>query len=66
MQKKFFWENYVYIKIFFVFKKYFVVKLTMAGISNQNILNFIEEKTNDDIKNNFVGIFPLNFIICLL
>ena len=49
-----------------MFKKYFVVKLTMAGISNQNILNFIEEKTNDDIKNNFVGIFPLNFIICLL
>ena len=58
MQKKKFWENYVYIKNFFVFKKYFIVKLTMAGISNQNILNFIEEKTNDDIKNNFVGIFP--------
>ena len=34
----------------------------MAGISNQNLLNFIEEKTNDDIKKNFVGVFPSNFI----
>ena len=35
----------------------------MAGISNQNLLKFIEEKTNDDIKKNFVGVFPSNFII---
>ena len=34
----------------------------MTGISNQNLSNFIEEKTNDDIKKNFVGIFPSNFI----
>ena len=34
----------------------------MAGISNQNLLNFIEEKTNDDIKKNFVGVFSSNFI----
>ena len=34
----------------------------MAGISNQNLLKFIEEKTNDDIKKNFVGVFPSNFI----
>ena len=45
-----------------MFKKYFFVKFTMAGISNQNILNFIEEKANDDIKKNFVGVFPSNFI----
>ena len=45
-----------------MFKKYFIVKYTMAGISNQNILNFIEEKANDDIKKNFVGVFPSNFI----
>ena len=30
----------------------------MAGISNQNLLNFLEEKTNDDIEKNFVGVFP--------
>ena len=30
----------------------------MAGISNQNLLNFIEEKTNDDIKKNLLVFFP--------
>ena len=39
----------LYKKNFYV-KKYCTVKFTMAFISNQNILNFIEEKTNDDIK----------------
>ena len=34
----------------------------MAGISNQNLLNFIEEKTNNYIKKNFVGAFPSNFM----
>ena len=34
----------------------------MAGISNQNLLNFIEEKTNDDMKKNYFGVFPSNFI----
>ena len=34
----------------------------MAGISNQNILNFIEKKTIGDIKKTFVGVFPSNFI----
>ena len=33
----------------------------MGGISNQNLLNFIEENTNDEIKK-IVGIFPSNFI----
>ena len=34
----------------------------MADISNQNLFNFIEEKTNGDVKKNFVGVFPSNFI----
>ena len=34
----------------------------MADISNKKLLNFIEEKTNDDIKKNFVSVFPSNFI----
>ena len=46
-------------KLFFAFQKYFIVKFTMAGISNQNILNFIEEKTNDDIKKKFCWCFSL-------
>ena len=41
-----------------MFKKYFILKFTMAGISNQNILNFIEEKTNDDIKKILLMFFP--------
>ena len=49
MQKKFFLKKLSLYKKFFVFKKYFIVKFTMTGISNQNILNFIEENTNDDI-----------------
>ena len=35
----------------------------MAGLSIQNLLNFIEEKNKDDIKKNFVGVFPSNFTI---
>ena len=38
----------------------------MAGISNQNILKFIEEKTIDDIKKNFAAVFPSNFITKLI
>ena len=30
----------------------------MAGISNQNLLNFKEEKTNEDVKKIFVNVFP--------
>ena len=48
--KKIFLKKLCLYKKCFVFKKYFIVKCTMAGISNQNILNFIEEKTNEDIK----------------
>ena len=45
-----------------MFKKYFIVKFTVAGISNQNISNFIEKKTNNDIKEIFVSVFSSNFI----
>ena len=55
--RKFLYKNNV-----LCLKKYFIIKFIMAGISNQNTLNFIEEKTNNDIKKKFVGVFPLNFI----
>ena len=32
----------------------------MDGISNDAIVNFFEEKTDDNLKENFVGIFPSN------
>ena len=44
-----------------MFKKYFIVKFTMAGISNQNVLNFIEEKSNKDIKKKFCCCVFLEF-----
>ena len=44
-----------------MFKKYFIVKFTMAGNSNQNILNFLEEKTNNDIKRKNCWCFSLKF-----
>ena len=34
----------------------------MVGISHQNLLNFTEEKTNNDIKKIFAGVFPSNVI----
>ena len=54
-------RKYIYIHIFCV-EKYFIVKCIMAGISNQNLLDFIEEKTNNNIKKKIVGVFPSNFI----
>ena len=41
-RKKYLYKNFLYLN-------YFIVKFIMAGISNQNLLNFAEGKTNDDI-----------------
>ena len=60
MQKFFLKKIYLH-KFFFMFKKYFIVKFTMAGISNQNVLNFIEEKSNKDIKKKFCCCVFLEF-----
>ena len=34
----------------------------MAGISNETIVNFFEKETDDDLKKNFVGVFPSNYV----
>ena len=34
----------------------------MAGISNETIVKFFENETDDDLKNNFVCVFPLNYV----
>ena len=34
----------------------------MAGISNEAIEDFFEKVNDDDLKNNFIGVFPSNFI----
>ena len=34
----------------------------MAGISNHTIVDFIEKRTNDVVKKNFIGIFPSNYV----
>ena len=34
----------------------------MEGISNETIVNFSENETHDDLKENFVGVFPSNFV----
>ena len=34
----------------------------MAGISNETIEDFFEKVNDDDLKNNFTGVFPSNFI----
>ena len=34
----------------------------MAGISNKTIVNFFENETDDDLKNDFVGVFPSYYV----
>ena len=34
----------------------------MAGISNETIVKFFENETDDDLTNNFVGVFPSNYV----
>ena len=34
----------------------------MAGISNETIVKFFENETDDDLTNNFVGVFPSNYL----
>ena len=34
----------------------------MVGISNEKIVNFFENETDDDLKKIFVGIFPSNYV----
>ena len=35
----------------------------MAGISNNEIVKFFEKNTDADLKKNFVGVFPSNYVI---
>ena len=35
----------------------------MAGISNEEIVKYFEKNSDDDLKKNFVGVFPSNYII---
>ena len=34
----------------------------MEGIFNETIVNFFENKTGDDLKKNFVSVFPSNYV----
>ena len=34
----------------------------MEGISNEAILKFLENETDDDLKKNFVDVFPSNYV----
>ena len=34
----------------------------MAGISNETIVEFFEKETDDDLRRNFVGVFPSNYV----
>ena len=33
----------------------------MAGISNEAIEDFFEKVNDEDLKNNFIGVFPSNY-----
>ena len=34
----------------------------MEGISNETIVNFFENETDDDLKKNFADVFPSNYV----
>ena len=34
----------------------------MEGISIETIVNFVENETDDDLKKNFVGVFPSDYV----
>ena len=34
----------------------------MAGINNETIADFFEKERDDDLKDNFVGVFPSNYV----
>ena len=34
----------------------------MAGISNETIVKFFENETDDDLTSHFVGVFPSNYV----
>ena len=34
----------------------------MEGISNETIVNFFENETDNDLKINFVDVFPSNYV----
>ena len=34
----------------------------MAGISDETIVKFFENETDDDLTSNFVGVFPSNYV----
>ena len=35
----------------------------MEDISNDTMVDFFEKRTDEDLKNNFVGVFPSNYVI---
>ena len=35
----------------------------MSGISNDAVIDFIQKQEDEDLKENFVGVFPSNYII---
>ena len=35
----------------------------MEAISKEDIVNFFEEKTDDNLKTIFVGVFPSNYVV---
>ena len=34
----------------------------MSGISNEEVIKFFENVEDNDIKENFIGVFPSNYI----
>ena len=34
----------------------------MEGISNKTNVNFFAERASDDVKKNFIGVFPSSFV----
>ena len=67
-------KNFFYLKNFFIRQKLGIIKrfwlnliilkkfVIMAGILNHQIVDFTEKKTSKDLKKNFIGVFPSNYV----
>ena len=37
-----------------------------GGISNKTVVHFFAESAGGDVKKNFIGVFPSNFVNCFI
>ena len=56
-------KKFLLLKNFFDYNLIILKEIvTMAGIWNHTIVDFIEKKTSEDVRKNFVGVFSSHYV----